>query len=147
MLKLNHLISSKSLLSRLPTRCNGNKDCLYDSYCHGLCNLTTNTCRMKEFNGDSLNELCSLISSLVTPDSNSTFIENFQILIRQCQQIVTDGSILDYNYVDLTALEIRQTILLQNIKNLLWSNIEYQMGKITKKSTKKPAPSSVHTVK
>jgi hypothetical protein len=94
---------------------------------------------MKEFNHDSLNELCSLISSLVLPDGNTTFIENFNPFIRQCQQIVSDGSLYDNDYVDLVSLQIRQTLFLQNLKNLLWANIEYQMGKITKKSTKKPA--------
>jgi hypothetical protein len=102
---------------------------------------------MKEFNKDSLNELCSLISSLITPDGNSTFLEDFNPLIRQCQQIVTDGSILDDNHVDLISLQIRQTLILQNLKNLLWTNIEYQMVKITKKSTKKPTSPSVHSVK
>jgi hypothetical protein len=102
---------------------------------------------MKEFNENSLNELCSLISSLVIPDGNATFLEKFNPLIHQCQQIVTDGSILDNEYVDLISLQIRQTLILQNIKNLLWTNIEYQMGKITKKSTKKPASSPVHAVK
>jgi len=103
---------------------------------------------MKEFNKDSLNELCSLLSSLIIPDANSTFLENFNSLIQQCQQIVTDGSIFDNQYVDLSSLQIRQTLILQNLKNLLWTNIEYQMSKITKKPTKKPAaPSSVHSVK
>jgi len=148
ILKINHLISSKLLLSRLPNHCIANKDCLYDSYCHALCNMSTNTCQMKEFNENSLSELCSLTSSLVIPDANSTFLKSFKPYIQQCQQIVTDGSILDNNYVDLLSLQIRQTLILQNIKNLLWANIEYQMSKITKKSTKKPAaPPPNHAVK
>jgi len=102
---------------------------------------------MKQFNEDSLNELCSLISSLITPDANSTFLEDFNPLIRQCQQIVTDGNILNNNHFDLISLQIRQTLILQNLKNLLWTNIEYQMSKITKKSTKKPTLPSVHAVK
>jgi len=144
---MNHIISSKSILSRLPNRCNSNKDCLYDSYCHGLCNVSTNTCQIKEFNENSLNELCSLISSLITTDANSTFLQNFNPLIEQCQQIVSDGSILDKNYVDLMSLQTRETLVLQNLKNLLWTNIEYQLGKITKKSTKKPSSPTVHLVK
>ncbi len=146
-MKINHLISSKSLLSRLPTHCSANKDCLYDSYCHASCNTTTKTCQMKEFNENSLNELCSLISSLVVPDGNATFLQNFNPLIHQCQQIVTDGSIFDNEYVDLVSLQIRQTLILQNIQNLLWANIEYQMAKITKKSTKKPASGPANAVK
>jgi hypothetical protein len=103
---------------------------------------------MKELNQNSLNELCSLISSLVLPDGNSTFIENFKPLARQCQQIVSDGSIFDNDYVDLISLQIRQTLFLQNLKNLLWTNIEYNMAKITKKSTKKPhAPPPVNPTK
>ena len=139
MLRSNHIISSKSIRSRLPNHCNSNKDCLYDSYCHASCNMSTNTCQMKEFNQNSLNELCSLISSLVVPDGNTTFIDHLDPYIRQCQQIVADGSISANDYVDLMSLQIRQTLLLQNLKNLLWANIEYQMSKITKKSTKKPA--------
>ncbi len=102
---------------------------------------------MKEFNENSLNELCSLISSLVIPDANSTFLENYNPLNRQCQQIVGDGNILDNNSMDLISLQIRQTLILQNLKNLLWTNIEYQMSKITKKSTKKPSPPSDHSIK
>ncbi len=102
---------------------------------------------MREFNENSLNELCLLISSLVKPDGNVTFLEKFNPLIQQCQQIVTDGSIFDNEYVDLISLQIRQTLILQNLKNLLWTNIEYQMSKITKKSTKKPSSSPVHAVK
>jgi hypothetical protein len=102
---------------------------------------------MKEFNENSLNELCSLISSLVVPDGNATFLQNFNPLIHQCQQIVTDGSIFDNEYVDLVSLQIRQTLILQNIQNLLWANIEYQMAKITKKSTKKPASGPANAVK
>lgn len=102
---------------------------------------------MKEFNQDSLNELCSLISSLVKPDANSTFIENFNLFIEQCHQIINDESIWDNNHIDLLSLQIRQNLFLQNLKNLLWKNIEYQMNKITKKSTKKPASLSTHSVK
>ncbi|CAF1169991.1 unnamed protein product [Adineta steineri] len=147
MLKLNHIVSSKSIISRLPNQCHTNKDCLYDSYCHASCNMSTNTCQMKGFNRDSLGELCSLISSLVVPEANSTFLTNFNVLIRQCQQIVTDESSFDNDYIDLTSLQIRKTLILQNLKNLLWANIEYQMNKITKKSTKKPAPPPLHAKK
>ncbi|UJR24051.1 hypothetical protein I4U23_027019 [Adineta vaga] len=148
MLKSNHIISSKSILSRLPNQCHANKDCSYDSYCHGTCNMTTNTCQMKEFNKDSLHELCSLLSSLILPDANVTFQINFDLFMRQCQEIVTDGSIYNSDFMDLTALQIRQTLLLQNLKNLFWANIEYQMSKITKKSTKKPAGAPpIHSIK
>jgi len=147
MLKSNHLISSKSLKSRLPSRCRSNPDCSYDSYCSGFCNITQNQCEIKQFNKDSLSELCSLVSSLVLPDGNSTFTQEFRILNEQCQQIVTDGSLFHENFVDFVSLEIRQNLLLQNLKNLLWKNIEYQMAKITKKSTKKPAAVSVRVKK
>jgi ketopantoate reductase len=103
---------------------------------------------MTEFNPDSLNELCALISSLIKPDSNSTFLEKFNPLMQQCQQTAIDGSIFAHDdYVDLVSLQIRQTLFLQNLKNLLWTNIEYQMGKITKKSTKKAAQAPVHSIK
>ncbi|CAF3642842.1 unnamed protein product, partial [Rotaria sp. Silwood2] len=85
MLKLNHLISSRSILSRLPNRCKDNRDCLYDSYCYASCNISTNSCQMKQFNKGSLHELCQLISSLIIPDGNTTFIENLNPLIQQCQ--------------------------------------------------------------
>ncbi|CAF1323581.1 unnamed protein product [Adineta ricciae] len=147
MLKTNHIISSKSILSRLPNQCRSNKDCSYDSYCHGTCNMSSNLCQMREFNKDSLHELCSLLSSLVQPDANVTFLTEFNLLNRQCQQIVTDGSIYNSDFMDLTSLQIRQTLLLQNLKNLFWTNIEYQMSKITKKSTKKPAPPPIHSIK
>ncbi|CAF2981309.1 unnamed protein product [Rotaria socialis] len=41
-LKLNQIISSKSILSRLPNRCHENRDCLYDSHCYASCNMSTN---------------------------------------------------------------------------------------------------------
>ena len=41
---------------------------------------------------------------------------------------------------------IQQNLLLQNLRNLLWNNIEYQMNKTTKKSTRKP-PTSTNAVK
>ncbi|CAF3265025.1 unnamed protein product [Rotaria socialis] len=147
ILKLNHLISSRSILYRLPNRCHDNRDCLYDSYCNAWCNTSINSCQMKEFNENSLNELCSLISSLVRSDANITFIENFNPLIEQCQQIINDESIFDNNQIDLISLQIRQNLILQNLKNLLWANIEYQMNKITKKTTKKPSSLSTHAVK
>lgn len=102
---------------------------------------------MKIFNENSLNELCSLISSLVLPDANSTFIQQFNLFNEQCQQIVNDESIFYNNNIDLISLQIRQNLLLQNLKNLLWTNIEYQLNKITKKSTKKPTSLSPHSVK
>ncbi|CAF3817257.1 unnamed protein product [Rotaria magnacalcarata] len=147
ILKLNHLISSRSILSRLPNRCHDNRDCLYDSYCNAWCNTSINSCQMKEFNENSLNELCSLISSLVRSDANITFIENFNPLIEQCQQIINDEIIIDNNQIDLISLQIRQNLILQNLKNLLWTNIEYQMNKITKKTTKKLSSLSTHAVK
>ncbi|CAF3687678.1 unnamed protein product [Rotaria sp. Silwood1] len=147
MLKLNHLISSRSILSRLPNRCKDNRDCLYDSYCYASCNISTNSCQMKQFNKGSLNDLCALISSLIKPDANSTFIEDFNSLIQQCQQLINDQNIFSNNHIDLISLQIRQSLILQNLKNLLWTNIEYQMNKITKKSTKKPASSPTHSIK
>ena len=106
-------------------------------FCSGMCNQTTKTCQMKQFNENSLDEFCSLISSLISPGSNQTFIDDFNPLLQQCQQIITDATI---SYQDLFSLEIRQNLLLQNLRNLLWNNIEYQMNKITKKPTKKPPP-------
>ncbi|CAF0893153.1 unnamed protein product [Rotaria sordida] len=147
MLKLNHLISSKSILSRLPNRCKETRDCLYDSYCYASCNISTNSCQMKQFNKDSLNELCSLISSLIRPDANSTFIDDLNRIIDECQQLFNDKTIYSNNNIDLISLQIRETLILQNLKNLLWTNIEYQMNKITKKSTKKPTSLSTHSVK
>ena len=101
---------------------------------------------MKTFNENSLNEFCTLISSLIIPDSNQTFLDNFNPLMKQCQEIVNDGVVLDRNDVGFPSLELRQNLLLQNLRNLLWKNIEYQMNKITKKSTRKPA-SSANVVK
>lgn len=109
--------------------------------------MSSNVCQMREFNKDSLHEFCSLLSSLVQPDANATFLTEFNSLNRQCQQIVTDGGIYNSDFMDLTSLQIRQTLLLQNLKNLFWANIEYQMSKITKKSTKKPAPPPIHSIK
>ena len=136
----------KSFVSRLPSRCHRNEDCLYDSYCSAICNQTKKTCQMKTFNENSLNEFCTLISSLIIPDSNQTFLDNFNPLMKQCQEIVNDGVVLDRNDVGFPSLELRQNLLLQNLRNLLWKNIEYQMNKITKKSTRKPA-SSANVVK
>lgn len=142
MLKINHLISSKSLLSRLPSQCKSNSDCLYDSYCSTECNQTSKTCQMKEFHENSLDEFCSLISSLIIPESNQTFLDNFNPLLKQCQEIITDGRVLERTNQHTPSLDSRRNLLLQNLRNLLWRNIEYQMNKITKKSTRKPATSA-----
>lgn len=101
-----------------------------------MCNQSSKTCQMKIFNENSLDEFCSLISSLITPQSNQTFLNEFNPFIEQCQQIITDATISN----DLFSLEIRQNLLLQNLRNLLWNHIEYNMNKITKKPTKKPPP-------
>ena len=137
---MGHVVSSKSGLSLVGRTCRHKKDCLNPSSCHLTCNQSTATCQVESVRTDSLDQLCSLLSSLIYPDANATFVDQFRPLIEQCHQIVTDGRVMDRDHRHLVSLNVRQTLILEDLKNLLWSNIEYQMSKITKKSTKKPAP-------
>ena len=140
MLKLKDLISSKTLLSRLPTRCRQNNDCSYERHSYAYCNISTHNCQISEFATHSFDQLCSLLSNLLLPEANSTFIEQFHLHIQQCQQIIAENN----SSFDLQLTQIQQTLLLQNLRNLIWTNIEYRMNKITKKSTKSPMSLSAH---
>ena len=146
---MNHLTSSMTINSRFPKECYSNEDCSLNCMEQSFCNQTTNQCQIKTFSLSIFNELCLFISNLLLPDGNLTFIDQYQIHFNQCQQIIQDGYFSHEITFDTISFEIRQIMFLQNLKNLLWSHIEYQMGKITKKSTKKTnlLPPSSNTIK
>ncbi|CAF1333497.1 unnamed protein product, partial [Didymodactylos carnosus] len=134
VLKLNHLISSTSLSNRLPRYCAYDYDCSYDQYCKTRCNITHHQCSVRTLKYPNFVQLCDLTRQLIYKDANITFIQEFDLVYAQCMNLLLFN---DDSYSTQVQFQIEQSLVIQRLQNLLWKHVQYNMHRITKKSTKK----------
>ena len=103
--------------------------------CSFRCEKHDEKCLENEYLRRTLNDLKRFLVEFLLPDGNSTFIQSFDIYREEFDKTNENDS----------------NLFLQNLKNFLWSQIEFQMNKITKKQTKTPpshpSPSPIHSIK